>query len=93
MRHKFKIGQVIKFRNMSGYWQYERIFAIGNCSRHKGLNRIRVTHMGEVFHPVGREGNDGFGCGCLGEIEKGPLPLPLTMKERGTSKYRVIKNV
>lgn len=72
-----KVGQVVKFTNAYGDKQYERIFAIGQCPRHKGLNHIRITTQGRIPDT----NNPREDCGCLGDIVGGVYPL--SKKERG----------
>lgn len=80
MKAKFKIGQVVKFKNLEGNWQYERVFAIGKCERHLGLNHVRITIRG--YTPSASDIEDGgVDCGCLGDIKTGPLAL--NAKEKG----------
>lgn len=74
---KLKVGQVVKFRNFHGDVQYERIFEIGKCQRHKNLNWERLTIKGRI--PNASNINDD--CGCIGDIEGGLRPL--SKKERG----------
>lgn len=71
---KLTVGQVIKFKNNYGDWQYERVFAIGECPKHRMLHYIRITDNGHV--PSEKDILSGeLDCGCLGEIKSGPLPL------------------
>jgi hypothetical protein len=71
-KKNFRVGQVVAFENMSGDIQYERVFAIGGCSKHPGTDWPRITQNGSETY------DDD--CGCLGDVK---MARKLTAKEIG----------